>query len=111
MAFDFGYAGVGGLLPLYFAGLLVQAKDDPLVYGIVDYRGDVAVESDFQIALGRSANTGRYEDLVPPNDGAAMAQARYGGSPFYSLGGPFLWSFRPFFKSLTPSSPVLRPRR
>src|SRR5258708_7026189 len=100
MAFDFGYAGVGGLLPQYFAGLLVQAKDDPLVYGIVDYRGDVAVESDFQIALGRSANTGGYEDLVSPNDGTAVAQAWNRGSPLDVCWGPFGGSWRSFFNPL-----------
>jgi hypothetical protein len=85
MALDDRHARLGDLLPAQLARALVETGDDEFVFGLIEHRTNVAVETDLQLRIRRAADGARGADMVAPHNRARMTETRHRHAPFHQL--------------------------
>src|SRR5437870_5717975 len=81
MPLGLGYAFIGGAVPQYFAGLLIERQDLPLMRRAIVDRVGIAIESGAKALFRIARYGGGDEDAIAPHD-------RRGVSESWNLGLP-----------------------
>ena len=81
MSFGLGIAFGGHALPQDPPGVLMQAVNDPALFGIIIRRVTGTIETDFEGCWSGGADSGSDEKAISPNDGTGVAETRNGRLP------------------------------